>query len=195
VRAFVAVALDPAARREVARSTRGAVDAIGTGSRARWTREENLHLTVAFLGNIDEGIVPVIGQRLAPLTERIAPERLVLASVGGFPQSRPRVVWLGLGAGRTWFVDLAKAVRATLEQGLGLELDRREPSAHVTLARVERPERALLSALEAAFSGRAIASKADRLTLFSSVVGRGGPTYTAVGEWTFSGPARRSLAP
>jgi 2'-5' RNA ligase len=187
MRAFVAVALEPAACREIARSTRGAIAAIGPSSAARWTREENLHLTVAFLGNIEEGLVPAIGERLGPLAERIAPERLVLAGVGGFPHSRPRVLWLGVDAGRTWFVGLTKAVRAALGEGLGLELDQREPSAHVTLARVERPERPLLPALEAAFAGRAIASQADRLTLFSSVVGRGGPTYSAVREWPFSG--------
>lgn len=187
MRAFVAVALEPAARREIARSTRGAMAAIGTSSAARWTREENFHLTVAFLGNIDEGIVPAVAERLGPLAERIAPERIVLAGVGGFPHSRPRVLWLGLDAGRTWFVEVTKAVRAALGDGLGLELDRREPSAHVTLARLERPERALLPALDAAFAGRGIPSKADRLTLFSSVVGRGGPTYTAEGDWPFIG--------
>jgi 2'-5' RNA ligase len=84
-------------------------------------------------------------------------------------------------------VDLAKAVRAALADGFGLELDEREPSAHVTLARVERPEPALLPALEAAFAGRRIESQADRLTLFSSVLGRGGPTYAVVREWPFSG--------
>jgi RNA 2',3'-cyclic 3'-phosphodiesterase len=183
----VAVALEPAARREIAMACRSVIAATRTGSPARWTREENLHLTVAFLGNIEEGIVPAIAERLGPLAERIAPARLVLAGVGGFPHSRPRVLWLGVDAGGSWFVGLTKAVRAALGEGLGLELDRREPSAHATLARVERPERALLPELEAAFAGRAIASQADRLTLFSSVVGRGGPTYTAVREWPFSG--------
>lgn len=187
MRAFVAVALEPAARREIAVAERTVIDAIGTSSAARWTREENLHLTVAFLGHIDEGLVPVIADRLGPLAERIAPERLVFAGVGGFPRSRPRVLWLGVDAGRSWFGDLARAVRAALGEGLGLELDAREPSAHVTLARVQRPEPALLPALHAAFAVSTIVSQADRLTLFSSVVGRGGPTYTAEGDWPFKG--------
>lgn len=192
MRAFVAVALEPAARRQIAVSERKVIDEIGTSSAARWTRQENLHLTVAFLGDIDEGLVPVIGERLAPLAERIAPERLILTGVGGFPASRPRVLWLGVEAGRSWFVELSKAVRAALGEGLGVELDQREPSAHVTLARVERPERALLPALDDAFAGRTIASQADHLTLFSSLVGRGGPIYAAEREWPFEGRRERA---
>jgi 2'-5' RNA ligase len=186
MRAFVAVALEPAARREIALADRRVVAATDASESARWTREENLHVTVAFLGNIDETLVPAIGERLGPLAEGIAPERLVFSGVGGFPRSRPRVVWLGLDAGRTWFADLTRAVRAALG-GLEMELDQRDPSAHVTLARVERPDRAFLTALAAAFAGRIIVSRADRLTLFSSVIGKGGPTYAAEREWPFSG--------
>jgi 2'-5' RNA ligase len=185
VRAFVAVALEPAARREIARASGTAMASIGAGSAARWTRQDNLHLTVAFLGNVDEALVPAIAARLGPLADSVTQERLVLAGVGGFPRSRPRVLWLGVEAGRSWFVELATAVRAALGEGLGLELDQREPSAHVTLARVERSEPGLLPALEAAFAGHRIESRADRLTLFSSVLGRGGPTYAAVQEWPF----------
>jgi 2'-5' RNA ligase len=187
MRAFVAIALEPAARREIAVANREVIAAMVAGSAARWTREENLHLTVAFLGNVDAALISAIAERLGPLAEGIVPERLVLAGAGGFPRSRPRVLWLGVEVGRSWFVDLTKAVRASLGEGLGLELDRREPSAHVTLARVERPERVLLPALEAAFAGRRIVSQADRLTLFSSSLGRGGPTYVAEREWLFGG--------
>lgn len=187
MRAFVAIALEPAARHEIARASRRVIAAIAPSGTARWTREENLHLTVVFLGSVEEELIPVIGERLGPLADGIAPQRLVLAGVGGFPHSRPRVLWLGVEEGREWFVDLARAVRGALGAGLGMELDQREPSAHVTLARVERPEPALLPALEAAFAGRGIVSQADRLTLFSSVVGRGGPTYTAERESPFGG--------
>jgi 2'-5' RNA ligase len=187
MRAFVAIALEPAARREIALASRGVIAAMSASSAARWTREENLHLTIAFLGIVDEALIPAIAERLGPVADSVTPERLVLAGVGGFPRSRPRILWLGVEVGRSWFVDLAKAVGAALADGLGLELDEREPSAHVTLTRVERPESALLPALDSAFAGRRIVSQADRLTLFSSVLGRGGPTYAAEREWPFRG--------
>jgi len=184
VRAFLAIALEDGARREIAAAARAVV---AGGAVARWVREENLHLTVAFLGTIAEGLVPTIDSRLAPLAGSTPPQRLVLAGAGGFPHGRPRVLWLGLATGREWFVELSRAVRATLADGLDIELDRREPNAHVTLARVERPGRVLLPALEAAFAGHVIGSRADRLTLFSSVTGRAGPTYAVAREWSFRG--------
>ena len=39
----------------------------GNSGMARWVREENLHLTVAFLGRIDEELLPMIDASLAPL--------------------------------------------------------------------------------------------------------------------------------
>jgi len=184
MRTFIAIALEAAARREIAAAEQALV---AGGGAVRWVREENLHLTVAFLGDIDEALVPAIDRRLAPLAASTPPQRLGLAGVGGFPRGRPRVLWLGLAAGRAWFVGLTRAVREALAEGLDLDLDQRDPNAHVTLARVEGPDRALLAALEAAFAGRAFPSPADRLTLLSSVVGRGGPTYTVEREWRFRG--------
>jgi 2'-5' RNA ligase len=189
MRAFVAVPLDAAARRSITRAMAPVIAA--DTSKARWVREENLHLTAAFLGRIDETAVPTIDESLASLAAALSGERLLLSGVGGFPRARSRVLWLGLTAGSTWFADLARDVRAALQTTLAVELDQREPSAHVTLARVEHGGGGLLRALQAAFGGRAIPSIADRLTLFSSVVGRGGPTYAVVREWPFAPRNRR----
>lgn len=179
----MAIALEPAARREIAAALR---PLAAGGAAVRWVRAENLHLTLAFLGEIDADALAPIDERLAPLAATFAAERLVLAGVGGFPASRPRVLWLGVEGGRTWFVTVARAVRAALEDDLGIMLDRRDPAAHVTLGRVNRPERALLPALTSAFAGRAIASRAERITLFSSAPGPGGPAYRAEREWPFA---------
>lgn len=184
MRAFVAVPLEPSAKRTIATALR---PVAGANFAVSWVREDNLHLTLAFLGEIDEALVPSIEVRLAPVAAAIAPQLLALSSVGGFPGSRPRVLWLGVETGRDWFVSLARAVRAALEDGLGLSMDRRAPATHVTLARVRRPDRAVVPAITAALAGPAIASLADRMTLFSSLLGPGGPTYRVVLEWPFAG--------
>src|SRR3972149_4562543 len=90
MRAFVAIALEAAARREIA----AAEQAVRAGGGAAgWVREENLHLTVAFLGNIDEALVPTVDRRLAPLARSMPQQQLALAGGGGLarrpPEARP----------------------------------------------------------------------------------------------------------
>lgn len=87
----MAIELPAAAQAEVAHATaplRGLDDAL------RWTRTENLHLTLAFLGEMPEERVPALTEALTGAAARVAPFALRLAGVGGFPGlSRPRVVW------------------------------------------------------------------------------------------------------
>jgi len=188
VRAFVAIPLETTARRAIANSMAAVI--AGNSGTARWVREENLHLTVAFLGRIDAELLPMIDASLAPVAAAVSEQRLVLGGIGSFPRSRPRVLWLGLAEGAAWFTELATRVRSALVEGFGLEFDDRPPSPHVTLARLEAPSRLrpsanLLRAAESAVVDRSIDSLADRLTLFSSVVRRGGPTYSVEREWPF----------
>jgi 2'-5' RNA ligase len=184
VRAFLAVAIGDEARGAIART----LDIVKQRHDApRWVRAENLHLTVEFLGGIEEGLVPALDTRIAPIAAATSAQVLRLEGVGAFPSSRPRVLWLGVSLGGPWFVTLARTVHDAIETGLGLRLDQREPRAHLTVARTERPDRRLLHDLEAAFEGRSFESPADRLTLFSSVIRPGGPIYTPVTEWLFRG--------
>lgn len=184
MRAFLAIALPDDARRAVGRVLDRVVpDHPGP----RWVRPENLHLTVAFLGGIDEALIPGLDKRLAPIAAATRPEVLRLEGTGAFPPSRPRVLWLGVSRGAPWFVALATSVGQAIGTGLGLRLDQRPPRAHVTLARMERPDRGVLRALDAAFTGWSFDAAADRLTLFSSVIRPGGPTYTSVREWPLEG--------
>jgi 2'-5' RNA ligase len=184
VRAFLAVALSDEARAAVGRTLETVRIAHPS---ARWVRPENLHLTVVFLGGIDEALVPELDARLAPLASATPPQVLRLEGVGAFPPSRERTLWLGVTRGAPWFVALATSVRHAIEPDLGLRLDDREPRAHVTLARLERPDRRVVDALKSAFEDHSVDSAADRLTLFSSVIRQGGPTYTPVREWMFGG--------
>ena len=183
MRAFLAVALSEEARRAIGTT----VDRLKPAYPGpRWVRAENLHLTVAFLGGIEEALIAALDARLAPLAAGTRARVLRLEGVGAFPPSRPRVLWLGLSDGGPWFVALASAVSEAIDTGLGLRLDHREPRAHVTLGRLDRPDRDALRALGAAFEGRVFDSPADGLTLFSSVIRQGGPTYTSVREWPFA---------
>jgi 2'-5' RNA ligase len=98
-----------------------------------WTRPDQLHVTLRFLGDVPaERIEPMVA-RLA--TVRVAPFVLPVEGVGAFPPNRPpHVLWIGTGTGHPRLFQLRQRVDDAL-LAAGLQLDVRTFHPHVTLAR------------------------------------------------------------
>lgn len=99
-----------------------------------WTRPEQLHVTLRFLGEVPvERIEPMLA-RLAPV--RVEPFVLPVEGGGSFPPGRPpRVLWIGTGRGHPRLFQLRQRLDDAL-LAAGLELDVRTFQPHITLARV-----------------------------------------------------------
>lgn len=150
----------------------------------KWVRPELAHLTLKFYGNVETARLPELTARLARVAQECQPLRMRTTTVGAFPsERRPRVLWLGLAGDVEPLAALATRVESA-STGFGKSEDR--PFApHVTLARLRDG-----AALPADFAAAAaelrlnpVAFAIDRLQLVRSVLGPGGPTYTAIGEW------------
>ncbi|MCL6251740.1 RNA 2',3'-cyclic phosphodiesterase [Altererythrobacter sp. KTW20L] len=103
---------------------------------ARWQDEEQLHLTLAFLGDVDEHSA----QDLASALESVAfsPFALAVAGVGHFEhKGRVKAIWAGLSASEALDALRRRVVRAC--QSAGLEPDHRRFAPHITLARFSHP--------------------------------------------------------
>ncbi len=132
MRAFVAILLDDATRAALARLPRPAPP---RGVQVRWVAERNLHLTLKFLGEVEEERIPAVAAALRAASVQAKPFTMEVAGTGAFPErGAPRVLWAGCDGG-TALVALAAAVEQGLER-IGFERERRPFSAHVTLARV-----------------------------------------------------------
>jgi len=107
-----------------------------------WAGAEQIHLTLAFLGNV----LPEIEDRLraALLDVRFHSFFLPLQGLGTFPrQGRPKILWLGVGQGHPHLFQLHKKVTdAALAAGLAPELRPWHP--HITLARCQNISAAAL---------------------------------------------------
>ncbi len=108
-------------------------------SDAKWTRPDGRHLTLKFLGNVDEAHVGELVEVLGPAAARHRPFTAAFSDVGGFPDlKRPRVLWVGVGEGAEAMAELARDVEHELEP-LGFASEGRPFRGHFTLARFPRP--------------------------------------------------------
>jgi 2'-5' RNA ligase len=170
VRAFFGLPLPEAHRSALERYLAGAA---ATAPQFRWTPPENLHLTIRFLGHVEESVAAAIAGRV----EAAGPEgfELALGSVGSFKLGRlARVVWLGLATGESPAVALAELVEAESVRA-GLEPEGRKFHAHLTLARARARDGAALPDLAAPPALEPW--RARELILYRSRLGRGGSVY------------------
>lgn len=143
-RLFVALELPEAVREAVARRVE---EHRGDLPHARWIHPSALHLTLVFLGDVDDGPLPALTEALGAAFAPHPPLTLELAGAGTFPppapRERARVAWLGVrvegGVERLQALqgDVAEAARATVDH----QPDRRPYSPHLTLARPRKPWR------------------------------------------------------
>lgn len=129
MRLFVAIEL-PDRQKQALRQLRTEIPA------ARWLPPGQLHLTLAFLGEVAAERTGLLAEALAAIRE--APFELAVGGSGCFPQrSRPRVLWAGVTAA-AGLLRLAARVQAAV-RACGLELEERPFSPHITLARLKVP--------------------------------------------------------
>jgi 2'-5' RNA ligase len=179
----VAAEIDETARAACARV---AEKLRAKGWPGRWVAPENYHLTVAFLGGVDEERVPDVIAALRGATAlpdataggtaaaHAAAFDLPLDTVGAFPNVRkPRVAWVGPAVAVPAFSALCDAVRGPLAT-LGFTFEPHD-DAHVTLARSEG--RFALPAVE---PPRIAPQRVASLTLYESFTARTGARYEPV---------------
>ncbi len=107
------------------------------GRRVRWVRPENCHLTLKFLGEVDEPLIPSIESCLTPVVSSYPSFEIELARAGVFPNPRfPRVLWLGLKGELSILGKLQRDMEDALAP-MGFEPEKRAFVPHITLGRVK----------------------------------------------------------
>ena len=143
---------------------------------ARWMTDGQLHLTLRFIGEVDENVAHDIDDAL--LSIRAPAFMLELAGVGEFGGKAPRALWAGVRPNES-LTHLQKKVETALQR-IGLPPEERKFSAHVTLARMRASQREKVVQFlthHALFASGPI--PVDRFVLFSSHLGSGGSVYHA----------------
>ena len=137
MRMFIAIDLDPALKA-------GLMELVGAFKRleaeVRWVRPQGLHLTLKFLGEVDQAGLPAVGKAVRGAAAEHRSFPLVLQGTGTFPGgSRPRVLWAGVREGPE-LMAFQEAVESGLETE-GYPREARPFHPHLTLGRVSGPSR------------------------------------------------------
>jgi len=119
-----------------------------TGAIVKTVEPQNIHITIRFLGEIDEGDLQVITSVLDNKLDNFRKFEIELKGVGAFPSiGSPRVIWVGVGEGATELKSLANMIIREL-RSVGTHRETRPFSPHVTIARVKRYNSSLKRLIE-----------------------------------------------
>jgi 2'-5' RNA ligase len=154
-----------------------------SGTDVKWVEPDNLHVTLLFLGEVEDRDVPAVCRVVADCAGELPPFALQVATAGCFPNPRrPRILWVGVGRGTQELVALHDALEPPL---LELGCYRREDrpyTPHITLGRVksDRPTDRLAQALakQAGWDGGEIDVR--EVLVMSSELRPQGPVYTVL---------------
>lgn len=187
VRTFIAVGVESGVRGAAAALQRVLAK---TGAEVRWAGVDQMHVTLHFLGDIDDRDIPGVCRAVARVTAKRQPFRLTTAGVGAFPTARrPKTLWAGLTDG----ADELRALHAALEQPL-TELgvyrhEERGYSPHLTLGRVKSDAdgQTLAAVLPKYADWAAGDSLVTEVLVMASDLRKDGPEYSVLGRAELTG--------
>ncbi|MEM0026782.1 MAG: RNA 2',3'-cyclic phosphodiesterase [Ignisphaera sp.] len=110
------------------------------GIDAKFVEDENIHLTIRFLGEISVSSLEQIKELLNNIPKMFKPFEIKIAGFGAFPNVyRPRVLWVGIVEGFETLVSIRKYIDSEIvKKGLkDVHKDQHEFSPHITIARLK----------------------------------------------------------
>jgi 2'-5' RNA ligase len=181
---FVAVDVGETVRREVTRvvtTLTGKLEAAKTPPKVTWVKPAALHVTIRFLGEVEEREVERLLDLLAPPIA-MTPFELEWRGVGAFPSNKhPRALWLGVINGAAPLAQVEAEISRRLAGEKAVELEDRVFLPHLTIGRVKMAGEGvdwpkLLQAVEIKHARSVV----DRVTLYRSDLSQRGPNYTGL---------------
>jgi len=181
VRTFIAILLPAAVRRRLA-EIEGQLKT--SGADVKWVAEENLHITLKFLGCVEPDRLGEVIKAIGSAVEGVNSFDAALSGIGAFPKvSRPSVVWAGVTIGCEELKALAERVEDAMER-IGFAREARIFSLHVTLGRLRlpgKPDR-LPEIIERLHAEEAGTFRVESVAVMRSDLRPTGPIYTEIGN-------------
>lgn len=151
------------------------------GDGIQWVPTDNLHLTLKFLGDVENVQIPNVCQRLHKICQDIPPFELLFRGTGAFPNlDRPRTLWVGIEDPSENLRRLAGQLESGMAD-LGFKPEPRDYRPHLTLGRTRSGGRRgtpeVIQRLRTEQRLRLGAMQADTVHLMASFLEKRGPSY------------------
>ena len=183
MRLFIAIELPQEIREELARIQS---HLKYSAADVKWVEKENIHLTLKFLGEVQEEKIEKIRSVLDGIAGGARPFKLSLKDIGAFPKIEyPRVIWVGLDKGTAESEGLAAKLDEELSK-IGFEKEARPFSVHLTIGRVRSSKnKDALKKTIASYSlqpAPPAPQEVNSIILFKSTLTQKGPIYSKLHE-------------
>jgi 2'-5' RNA ligase len=163
------------------------------GADVKWVDPDIIHLTLKFLGEIDDKKAEEVKAALDAAADSMEPFELGLKDIGAFPDmDNPRVIWVGLGKGSSEVSSLAAHLEEELSR-IGFAKEVRPFSPHLTIGRVKSAlNKAKLKDKAASAAANFDLAKVppcrvSSVILFRSTLTPKGPVYASLHEARLTG--------
>ncbi|MDP7162701.1 MAG: RNA 2',3'-cyclic phosphodiesterase [Phycisphaerae bacterium] len=176
VRTFFAIDLDETARGRILSARRQLEAMEGT---IKWTREDNLHVTMNFLGDVPDGRIAEICGLAQQCAGRLKPFDFAARGLACIPsRGQLRMIWVCVDDPTGRMAELHDALNRALGE-IGMRTESRSFKGHVTLARIRSAANAeaIRRAVERFTAIEFGIVQVDRLVVYSSELATGGPIY------------------
>jgi len=194
LRTFIAIELPPELRRRIVEH----IDRLRCelpGVRASWLREDNLHLTLKFLGNVRVTEIPKLSGAIARAVSGSRPFELTIAGCGVFPpKGRPNVLWIGVSSSRDSTPDtrhplsLLKSAIDDECSKAGFPREQRAFHPHLTIARLrKRGDERRLAQIHLSIDFPPHRFSVSDVVLFKSELLSGGSKHTPISRHALKG--------
>lgn len=150
----------------------------------RWTSLDNIHITLAFLGDTEETLIKVISSKLKESCEGSGKFELTISGTGVFKNlSDPRIIWAGIGPSEK-LIQLYSTVIDGLNEA-GIKMEQRPFKPHLTLGRIKylNDKLALKGLLNIYQNAEIQKVPVNEVIIYESLLKPTGPIYKPVAKF------------
>ena len=188
MRVFIAVDINDEIRKAIGRLQKQLQSRVKlSGKSVKWVRPDIMHLTLKFLGEVDDAVINDVCKVVETVANRHKKFDLDIETVGSFGGQSARVVWVGTGGGSERLTGLAEEIDNELGE-IGFAKETRRFTGHLTLCRIKnvRDGFALSGAVDGFGPFSAGTASIDAVTVYQSELTRAGPVYTPLASYKLS---------